>query len=73
MFNYYAIPLFLTVLFAVAYLIVHLMLLCFDLLNPFWDWWDGLRKKYPFLIGAELIYFAAILYYIVYYELSGSF
>jgi hypothetical protein len=73
MLYYYAIPFALTVLFAFAYLLVQIMLMLFDLLNPFWDYWDTIRKKHSILIGFEFIYFAAILYYIVYYELSGSF
>ncbi|MCK9456679.1 MAG: hypothetical protein BWY02_00675 [bacterium ADurb.Bin157] len=73
MLYYYAIPFALTLLFAFAYLLVQIMLVLFDLLNPFWDYWDTIRKKYSILIGFEFIYFAAILYYIVYYELSGSF
>ncbi|NLV94432.1 MAG: hypothetical protein GX031_07790 [Candidatus Riflebacteria bacterium] len=73
MLYYYAIPFALTLLFAFAYLLVQIMLVLFDLLNPFWDYWDTIRKKYSILIGFEFIYFAAILYYIVYYELSGTF
>lgn len=73
MLYYYAIPFALTLLFAFAYLLVQIMLVLFNLLNPFWDYWDTIRKKYSILIGFEFIYFAAILYYIVYYELSGSF
>lgn len=73
MLYYYAIPFALTVLFAFAYLLVQIMLMLFDLLNPFWDYWDTIHKKHSILIGFEFIYFAAILYYIVYYELSGSF
>lgn len=69
---YYVIPLFLTALFVFSYLLVHFMLAVFDRLNFFWDRWDSLRKRYPILIGAELAYFGAILYYIVYWELSGS-
>jgi hypothetical protein len=69
---YYAIPIFLTLLFAFCYLLVHALLGIFDRLNFFWDWWDGKRKRYPLLIGVEIVYFAAILYYIVYWELSGN-
>ena len=69
---YYAIPTFLTLLFAFSYLLVHTLLAAFDRLNFFWDWWDRQRKAYPILIGAEIAYFGAILYYIVYWELSGN-
>jgi hypothetical protein len=53
-------------------MLVHLLLGIFDKLNFFWDWWDSKRKAIPALIAVELIYFAGILYYIVYWELSGS-
>ncbi|GAB1351576.1 hypothetical protein MASR1M12_03060 [Erysipelotrichia bacterium] len=45
---------------------------CYDQLNFFWDWWDRQRKAFPILLGVEIAYFAAILYYIVYWELSGN-
>lgn len=69
---YYAIPVFLTLLFAFSYLLVHTLLAVFDRFNFFWDWWDRKRRAYPILIGIEIAYFAAILYYIVYWELSGN-
>ena len=72
MINYYLIPVVLTVLYAFAYGMVQLMLAFFDHLNFFWDWWDKQRKALPFLVILEFIYFGAILYYIVYCELSGN-
>lgn len=69
---YYVIPIFLTLLFAFCYLLVHVMLGVFDRLNFFWDWCDDMRKAFSPLIGIEIAYFAAILYYIVYWELSGN-
>lgn len=72
MFYYYIIPLILTVVFIFAYMLVQVLLALFDRLNFFWDWWDELRKQYPFLICLEFVYFGLILYYIVYCELSGN-
>ena len=72
MFYYYIIPIILTVIFAFAYGLVHLLLALFDRLNFFWDWWDEKRKRFPFLIALEFVYFGLILYYIVYCELSGN-
>ncbi len=69
---YYIVPTFLTVLFVFSYLLVHTLLAAFDRLNFFWDWWDDRRKAFPPLIIVEIIYFGAILYYIVYWELSGN-
>ncbi len=69
---YYIIPACLTLLFAFSWALVHTLLAVFDRLNFFWDWWDRQRKAFPILIGAEIAYFAAILYYIVYWELSGN-
>jgi len=69
---YYIVPTFLTILFMFSYLLVHFMLGVFDRLNFFWDWWDDKRKAFPALIVVELAYFGAILYYIVYWELSGN-
>jgi hypothetical protein len=69
---YYIVPVFLTLVFIFSYLLVHLLLGFFDRLNFFWDWWDKLKKKIPALIVLEIAYFGAILYYIVYWELSGN-
>jgi hypothetical protein len=69
---YYVIPVFLTLLFTFCYLLVTVLMAVFDRLNFFWDWWDDKRRAFPFLIGVEFAYFAAILYYIVYWELSGN-
>lgn len=69
---YYIIPMILTVVYAFAYGLVHVLLALFDRLNFFWDWWDVKRKEYPFLVILEFIYFGLILYYIVYCELSGN-
>jgi hypothetical protein len=66
------VPTFLTALFVFSYLLVHFLLAVFDRLNFFWDWWDTQRKKHPSMIVVEVAYFAAILYYIVYWELSGN-
>lgn len=69
---YYVVPAFLTVLFVFCCLFVRFMLAFFDRFNFFWDWWDSKRKAFPALIIVEIAYFGAILYYIVYCELSGS-
>jgi hypothetical protein len=69
---YYAVPTFLTLLFVFSYLLVHILLAIFDKLNFFWDWWDDMRKKFPALIAIEVAYYVAVLYYIVYWELSGN-
>ncbi|MDD3147636.1 MAG: hypothetical protein PHD82_10065 [Candidatus Riflebacteria bacterium] len=69
---YYIIPVCLTLLFAFSWGLVHTLLAIFDRLNFFWDWWDGQRRAFPILLGVEIAYFAAILYYIVYWELSGN-
>ena len=72
MFYYYIVPIILSVVFAFSYMLVHLLLALFDRLNFFWDFWDNLRKDFPFVIIIEFIYFGLILYYIVYCELSGN-
>ncbi|GAB4278771.1 MAG: hypothetical protein Kow0029_22310 [Candidatus Rifleibacteriota bacterium] len=69
---YYVVPSFLTGLFVFSYLLVHFLLAIFDRLNFFWDWWDDMRKAFPLLFLVELAYYGAILYYIVYWELSGN-
>jgi hypothetical protein len=69
---YYVVPTFLTALFIFSYLLVHFLLGVFDRLNLLWDWWDDIRKAHPWVIALELVYFGAILYYIVYWELSGN-
>lgn len=69
---YYLIPLYLTVLYAFSYFLVFISLKVFDCCNSFWDKWEGFRKDFPPLIIVEIAYFGAVLYYIVYYELSGT-
>lgn len=69
---YYAVPLYLTIIYAFSYFMVFISLKVFDCVNVFWDKWEGFRKAFPPLVIAELAYFGAVLYYIVYYELSGT-
>ena len=69
---YYIAPFFLTLVFVFSYWLVHLMLGIFDRANIFWDWWDKTKEAFPALFAMELVYYAAILYYIVYWELSGT-
>ena len=69
---YYIAPMFLTLVFIFSYWLVHIMLGLFDRLNPIWDLWDRWKEKAPPIVIIELAYYVAILYYIVYWELSGS-
>lgn len=48
------------------------MLGLFDRINPLWDLWDRWKEKFPAIVIIEFVYFGAILYYIVYWELSGT-
>lgn len=69
---YFAIPSYLTAVFLVSYWLVHLLLMIFDSLNFFWDWWDDLRRVFPALFVAEYLILAGFVYYIVKWELSGT-
>jgi len=69
---YFVIPSFLTLVFVVSYLLVNLLLMAFDSLNFFWDWWDGLRRVFPALFVAEYAILGGFVYYIIKWELSGT-
>jgi len=72
MFYYYVIPTFLTLVFLASYWLVHVLLMIFDALNFFWDWWDSLKRGLPFLPIIEFLIIGGFIYYIVKWELSGT-
>jgi len=72
MLYYYVIPAYLTGVFLVSYAIVRAMLTGFDLFNFFWDWWDRQRRAWPVMAWLEFVILGGLIYYIVYWELSGA-
>ena len=72
MLYYYVIPCYLTGVFLASYAVVRLMLVIFDLLNPFWDKWDVLHRRFWPTVYIEYAILGAFIYYIVIWELSGA-
>ncbi len=72
MFYYYITPAYLTGIFVGSYALVHVLLVVFDYLNFFWDWWDDKKRDYPFMGYLEFVILAGFVYYIVRWELSGT-
>jgi len=69
---YYIAPIYLTGIFLASYALVRFLLVIFDLLNFFWDWWDEKKHYFPVMGYAEFVILAAFVYYIVRWELSGT-
>ncbi|MBF0501608.1 MAG: hypothetical protein HQM09_15825 [Candidatus Riflebacteria bacterium] len=72
MLYYYLIPSYLTGVFLASYTIVRLMLAIFDMLNPFWDRWDVLHRRFWPMVYIEWLILGAFVCYIVFWELSGA-
>ena len=69
---YYVIPAYLTAVFVAAYWVVQFLLVIFDVLNFFWDWWDAKRAVYPLMAYSEFFILGGFVYYIVKWELTGA-
>lgn len=72
MFYYYIAPFYLTGVFLGSYLVVRVLLAMFDFFNFFWDWWDEKKRNLPFMLLFEIMILGGFVYYIVWWELSGT-